>query len=307
MATTSQGTFDVKLEAVNAYWGQEHCRSITTVADVAGSLNDTYFDLNLITTEFVEAPYYVWFNVNAAGTDPAITGKTGIEVALATSDTANDVAIAMEAAISGASLPATTQITDNVVIVENTVLGKITPETDSGSTGFTFEVLIDAKGGFLGKTNDGGSTVNIEVNGVELTSDQTGAIILGESYAGASVSVDLGLLEITKERLGDIIGGVIGSNVTPMGGTQITGLGEGKLFKLLNELGGRLVLHPIRLPLSDKSLDFSIHNSAPKPASINYSGQDKQVLEVSFNAYLDGSVNKEINLAMWGDWTQDLA
>lgn len=69
--------------------------SVTTVADVAGSLNSTYFLLNSVTTY-----YYIWFNVNGAGVDPALAGKTGVPVALATGATANAVATAIAAQLT---------------------------------------------------------------------------------------------------------------------------------------------------------------------------------------------------------------
>src|ERR1700733_2564833 len=50
-------------------------QTITTVADVSGSLNSTYFTVysagNL-------QGFYVWFNINSAGVDPAPAGLTGI-------------------------------------------------------------------------------------------------------------------------------------------------------------------------------------------------------------------------------------
>ena len=55
--------------------------TVTCVADTAGSLNDTYFLLNTPSQGF-----YVWYNVAGAGTDPALSGKVGIEVQIATGD-----------------------------------------------------------------------------------------------------------------------------------------------------------------------------------------------------------------------------
>ncbi len=60
--------------------------AVTTIVaspDVAGSLNNTYFLFSSSTTA-----YYVWFNVNSAGTNPSLAGRTGIEIDIATGATA---------------------------------------------------------------------------------------------------------------------------------------------------------------------------------------------------------------------------
>jgi hypothetical protein len=46
-----------------------------------------------------ETAYYVWFDVNSTGTDPAIDGATGIEVDIATSDVDTAVGSAVQVAV----------------------------------------------------------------------------------------------------------------------------------------------------------------------------------------------------------------
>lgn len=303
MALTSTTVSEFKLEAVSVKWGREHCRSVKTVADVASSLNNTYFDLNTPTTE-----YYVWFNVGAGGTDPAIAGKTGIEVALTANDAASVVASAIQVAVDAeADFSSIVSTSDNeLVLIENAEIGPVTAETDSGSTGFTLAVLIEGIGGDLGSTAQGGVTISSETQVFDVFSDQTGQTLLDQINLGNTATAELGLIEITPARLATVIGGVVGDTGTPSGGTVVTGIGESKLYQSLANLGGKLILHPIRLPESDKSRDVIFWKSAPKPQSINYSGQDLQTLSVTFDAYRDTSVNSKFNLIMFGDYTQDL-
>jgi hypothetical protein len=290
----------IQLEASDAFWGTKQCRSWETVADSSGSLDGTYFDLNIIDNQFNEVLGYVYFN-----TDPAISGKTGYLASIAVDATADEVAQAIETALASENVKVS--VSANKVIIENKVLGKITAETDSGSTGFTQEVLIEALGGYLGKTAQGGVEISLETQTIEIKSDQTGEITLDDIAIGNAVSAEVGLLELSEERLQAIIGGVAGDNHTPSGGTTLTGFGESRLYQSLASIGGQLILHPIRLEDTDKSRDVSFHKSAPLPQSINYSGQDPQVLQVTFKPYLDESVNESINLFSIGDWTQDLA
>jgi hypothetical protein len=73
---------------------------VTVAADTAGSRNNTYL------TFYVAGNlrgYYVWFNINSAGTDPAVSGLTGIEVDGATGATASTLGGAARTAIAASS------------------------------------------------------------------------------------------------------------------------------------------------------------------------------------------------------------
>ncbi len=79
--------------------------------------------------------YYVWYNVDGAGTDPAPAGMTGIEVVIATGDTASEVAAKTVSAIDGVgnlSCEATRSDPSKIAILENGV----SPPIADNSTGF---------------------------------------------------------------------------------------------------------------------------------------------------------------------------
>jgi len=296
-----QDNTSIKLESVKAFWGRKHCRSIETVADVAGSLDGTYFDLNITSSlDFSEVQGYVYFN-----TDPVIAGKIAYAATVASGATAEEVASAIAAALS--SVNVNVEVSGSSVEVENKYLGSISAEADSGSTGFTFAVGREGLGGELGKTAPGGLTLALETTSVELKSDQTAELVIGESYTGSTVTVDAPLIELDKAKLELVIGSVTGDVHTPSAGTSLVGYGESKIYNLLNNLAGTLVLHPIRLADSDKSEDVIIHKCSILPQDLNFSGTDIQTLNVQFKAYLDSNVNNKINLFAIGDWTQDLA
>jgi hypothetical protein len=109
---------------------------ITTVADVAGSLNDTYFLLDTPDS----ADYYVWFNVDAGGTDPAVAGRTGVEVAISAGDLDTVVATALQTALDALpNMEAT--VLGAVVSVTNDAEGPAPDATDGAApTGFNFSV-----------------------------------------------------------------------------------------------------------------------------------------------------------------------
>ena len=89
-------TFDTPYNETgeSAISGVAEISTIVSVEDTAGSLNNTSIYLSSPTTD-----YYIWFNINSAGTDPAITGRTAIPVLGATNVSANDLATAITAAV----------------------------------------------------------------------------------------------------------------------------------------------------------------------------------------------------------------
>jgi hypothetical protein len=298
MMGSSTKRIDAQLEAATARWGRAGCRTIETVADSSGSLDNTYFDLNVIGADFEEIQYYVY-----NGTDPSIAGKTGIVWINSTDDTAVEVAGKIKTAIENADILIEVSLVGSVLTLENRAQGAITVEADSGSTGFTFETLIEGLSVELGATS-GALELTSSTEVVDITSNQTGSIIGSQIYVGSTVEISMSLIEVNKARYDVLVGEVTGDSVTPVGGTKVTGYGESRLFQSLDDLGGQLILHPIRLDVSDKSSDVVFWKSAPKPESLNFDGTAPQELAVTFTAYLDGAYNKAINLYTRGDWSQ---
>lgn len=305
MALNGSAKTDIKLEAVDVYWGTERCSSVTLVDDVGGSLSGEYFDINVIGSDLsTETSYYVLLD-NGSAVDPAPAGKTKITVSYTDDDPAATIAAAMQSAIDAVA-DISASVSGAVVTYENDFIGKITEEDQSNASSLTFTELQAGLGGSLGSTAQGGSTLNMEAQSVDLVADQTGAIVLGQVYTGSTASVDMSLIEMTKDRWETIVGSVTGDSFTPSGGTRLVGYGESRLYTNLFDLSGKLILRPIRLG-TDRSEDLIFWKSAPLPSSIVYSGQDIQGMEVSFVAYNDKSKPEAIRLFAQGDWSQDLA
>jgi hypothetical protein len=302
MSLTGSSKNDIKLEAVSVKWGREECRKVTFVDDVAGSLDAEYWDLNTLDEDQVETQYVVWLD-NGASVDPSGT-KTGIQVTYADDDSASVIAGLFVTALAAINVNVSQSGAE--VIYENKDIGAVTEEDKTNATALTFEVLSAGIGGSLGATSSG-STLSIETQSVELRSDQSGQIILGEIYTGSTASVEMSLIEMTKARWETVIGSVTGDKFTPTAGTRLVGQGVSRLYKNLFDLGGKLILSPIRLAgTGDKTEDIIFWKSAPKPSSVSFSGQDIQGMEVAFTAYNDTSKPAEISLWSQGDYTQDL-
>lgn len=177
--------------------------TVQTVADIAGSLNSKYF-------EFYSANnathYYIWYNVNSAGVDPAIAGATGVMVALATGATATTVATATYAKFLLAPLSADfDQAAGNGVQsnFRNKLPGVTTDTSDTGSTGFS--ISISNQGAAVGANE---FQVN-ENDTLDAAALKTLINASSSLQSVASSSASLGVVTVSA-----IQGGVQGNTIT---------------------------------------------------------------------------------------------
>jgi hypothetical protein len=121
-------------------------QTITTVADVGGSLNSKWFSISAIdATTKVQKNFYVWFN-DGSGTDPAPAGKTGIEVSYSSGASANTLAGLLATALAALSGDfASAVATGAAVAITNAKPGSVPAAADgTAPTGFTFGALSPA-------------------------------------------------------------------------------------------------------------------------------------------------------------------
>lgn len=117
---------------------------VTLVADSSGSLNSTFFNFNSAGDLY---PYYVWYNINSAGVDPAPAGRIGIAVTGATNASANTLATATRAAIAAAVPYVTVTGATSHVILTNTSPGLSTDAANgSASPGFSYSITEGSYG-----------------------------------------------------------------------------------------------------------------------------------------------------------------
>lgn len=113
---------------------------ILTVADVAGSLNNSFFDINSALNANL---YYVWYD-NGSGVDPAPGGRSPIHVVYVNNATAATIASLTAAAIAaiGGATKFSTTAAGNQVLATNKATGAATDAVDgSAPTGFAISVV----------------------------------------------------------------------------------------------------------------------------------------------------------------------
>lgn len=129
--------FDSELGYTHAVAVAEKSK-VTCKADVAGSLNNKYFQIS----DGGVLSHHVWFDVNGAGVDPA-PGTIAVPVAVATNASAATVATAVAAAVD--ALAAFVAVASNNTV---TITNAATGHADTlvvGTSGFTVEVLEDGR------------------------------------------------------------------------------------------------------------------------------------------------------------------
>jgi hypothetical protein len=102
MACTSGSSF--LLSAANVTWVRKESTCVhVTVA--AASLDAKYFIIDAPASHGgSSSKFYVWFDLDASSTDPAVSGRTGIEVNVVTGDTVAQVATKLAIALDAHAL-----------------------------------------------------------------------------------------------------------------------------------------------------------------------------------------------------------
>lgn len=145
VASGAAGQIYVDLALLSAPWIRAKwittatgAQTVTTVADVSGSLAGKYF---LMQSANNATNYYFWFKVSGSGTDPLIAGATGEEVDISTNATAAQVATALSAVVNPLA-DFNSSAVGAVVTVTNAASGPFLPAHNPStlSAGFTYAV-----------------------------------------------------------------------------------------------------------------------------------------------------------------------
>ena len=296
---------EFRLEASEVLYGPTYCRSLLFAADSSSDTNNGYIDVNYVTftsNGLEEVEGYIWFNTGA-GVDPAPAGKTLIaEAAYAEDASGSDRVDAVITALD--NLVANPffyykKVGADTLFLDNAYMLAQTAESESSSN-TTLTVLREGFGKLFGSTKEG-ITVTSETSAFDITSNQTGELVLDRVVQGTTVTAEAAFLDVSQESKEAIIGNGVGDIVDLGGGKNAVGLGESKLFQNATEIGGRLILHPIRLDRTDRSADFVMWNTLPQLTELAFDGTDTQSIGASFGANLDSAFDKKINLCVFGE------
>lgn len=117
------------------------------------SLNNKYFYINSANNV---VQYYVWYNVNGAGVDPLVPGKTGVMVAISTGSTSQIVAQATKTSLDALG-NFITNIDSDTLLITNNLIGVTTFASENNTD---FLVFVQK----AGKNRELLTTLNLAYN-----------------------------------------------------------------------------------------------------------------------------------------------
>jgi hypothetical protein len=294
---------NIAIEPVKVIFGKYECSTVVATADVASSHNNDYF---VLYSALDAVKYHVWLNVGGAGVDPAPAASTGIPVAVAVNASASTVASAIAAAIDAVSGgPFEAEATGSSVCICNMQPGNSTDVAAGvGLAGFTYTVNVQGTYDDLGFC-DGDVEVAFEESLLDITTHQTGTDILTSIRQGKSAEVTMTLQETDIANI-KLIMSQAGAVFTPSGGSnEVVGWGTSTNSENIIDKAGKLILHPYNLSDSDRSRDWAFWLAHMKPESVTFSGENPELVSLSFKCYTDESRDTRANLLVKGDHTQN--
>lgn len=286
---------NVKISPVDVTWEIEEQFCLSMLNAVAANLDGKYFNIYEPSTD-----YYVWFNLDAGSVDPA-PGGTGIAVAIATGDSVATMLAALKSAVEGAT-GYTGRIDGNEIYFTLDVTTKVSSDVADGDTGLEMSVITKGGSTYLGLI-DGDIEPSFSEDKLDLTAHQYGTSILAQLRQGNNAEVTLALKESNKALYQEIFEAG-GGTFTPAAGTELFGWGDNKQGSNVVQNSRRLVFHPVLKDAADKSEDLTFWLAYPNPDSIVYSGENFNLLNVTFTTFLDLSKPRALRRLAFGDSSQ---
>jgi len=277
---------NVAISPVNILWQIEASHQITTVADVAGSLDGKYF--NLMST------HYVWFDTGVS-VDPAPAGKTGLQVIITSGDSAAIIAGLMSTAIDG-DAGFSSSVSGAEVTAKAAAIG-LQDDSADVDAGISVDICRRGKDLDLGLL-EGDIELSASPANFIVKAHQTGVTPLAALYQGMETAeISTTMLETTSSKLEDIYG-FYGGEYNP--GTKTFGVGTSKQGQNLLVDSARLVLRPVNAV--DNITDTVLMLAVPVPGSLLFSGENPKTLSVTWQGFADTSYASNItNIITFGD------
>ena len=287
---------NITLRPVDVFYGDREKWTVTFVADSGGSLNSTYFTFQNTDIDGATTNYYVWFDINSAGVDPAVSGSTGITVAGATGVTAATLAAAVVTAIDASAARVSAVQTSGVLTLEMGAMGAVADVADGGAaTSFTFASVTAGQKLELGATEDVELSTSFSL--VEVTASQLGETRLDAIQNGSNITISVPAKEVTASLLQEMLGEVAG-DVRTVGSDTIVGIGESQRFVNMKARSKELFLRPANEATLANAV--CVWAAYPDLTGLNYSGSELQVLQIEFSAFRDSNRPTTVSVAAFG-------
>lgn len=151
---------------------------------------------------------------------------------------------------------------------------------------------------------DGDIEVSFREDTKEIVAHQTGTNILDEIRTGKGIeAITITFKETSVDNLSTLFSAA-SSGFTPEDGTAVIGWGTDKDFSSLLEDADKLVIHPVAAASDDYSRDMAFWKAYPVPGSLTKSGENEDLVSVTFKIFPDRTLEPEVQYFVLGDHTQ---
>jgi hypothetical protein len=169
--------------------------NITTTS--ATGLGGKYFTLN---TAFDKHLYYVWYTVNGSGSDPMVTGRTGILIPVLSTDTATNVATKTANGINSSITTITATSNTNIVTTTNVNYG-YAGAAMAATSGFSISITqLGALNVLLSTLASPAEAVNTTAESLIRIVNENPTEVVSGFYLSSSASIP-GLMEFQAREL----------------------------------------------------------------------------------------------------------
>lgn len=276
---------------------------VLTKADVASSLNNKFFVAHEPVTQ---TKHYFWFNVAAAGSDPAVPNATGHVVAISAGASASAVATALNTVIDALSWAAST-VSGNEVEVTMGTYGYAYEARDAllSTSRTKFNIIVPTFGSVqadLGATS-GDIKFTVQEQTKEIKAPQYGDFVLAEIRKGASLVIKFDLKDTSATSIRRALNFYGQTVVTDDAASEtLTGYGSGNLFKSTDDVATQLILRPTgKVDDADPSEDLTVPKCKLKLGELVLSAENELLLPIEANGFLDTSKSSFANFFSYGD------
>lgn len=290
---------NVKIEPVKIWFAQQFLACLEILADGSATYSAKYWLLDADGTN-----YYVWYNTGAS-VDPAVAGRTGIEVAITVTDTKAEIVAATIVEINLVTgLKALVDPRNSAKFVVKVLSYNVAGNATIGTmTGALLSIDLMASGFFHDMGfSDGDLEVTLDQQLVDVNAHQAGAEMIAAIVNGMNVELSVALKEVTEENLAKIIDDTTGGTYT-LGLNEYRGYGSGQNSQNVLDRAARLILHPVRLADNVYTSDLCMPLAYPKLDSLLYSGENPQLLNLTFRVFRDEFMPAAIDKVFIGNHT----
>lgn len=282
---------NIVISPMNLFWRIEAIHQFEMVADVADSLDGTYFT--------VMGTHYVWFD-GVAAADPAPAGLTAVPIAYTTGDSADTLAGLVNTALDALG-DFGSAVSGAVVTVTAAAVGEKDDSADVDA-GVTVTICRKGKDFDLGLI-EGEPSLNVEPDVLDVPAQQKGIVPVTSIIRGTNASAEITMLETPKSNLEEFYK-IYGGSFTPGAGTKVFGIGTAAIGKNLLVDAARLEMVPVNVLSDELSYNVNIMLTAPVPGTLLFSGENVRTMTVTFKSYPDDSKDSRVDTVLIGDASQ---